>query len=188
MKDRKSSQPFTGITLQSERRAHPRFTLQVQVELHQDGSDVPMRLTTTDLSRGGCYVQTNMPLSVGTNVQLRLWLGHSSLDVRGRIVNLSSTVRKRHQVPQIRRRWREVANRLPRRSLLRLGSACGARHCRPPHLVWLLTLLWGLGVVLQPAIINQEAAIAFPILTIGSDNPFPIGTSVASISTYPLIL
>jgi hypothetical protein len=86
MKERKSSQPFTGITLQAERRSHPRFALQVQLELHEEGSDVPIRLTTTDLSRGGCYVQTNMPLAVGIRVYLRLWLGHTALRIKGRIV------------------------------------------------------------------------------------------------------
>jgi hypothetical protein len=60
--------------------------LQLQLELHEEGNDVPIRLTTTDLSRGGCYVQTSMPLAVGTRVYLRLWIGHTPLKIKGRIV------------------------------------------------------------------------------------------------------
>ena len=39
-----------------ERRRYPRYSVQVQLELREDGNDVPMRANTTDLSRGGCYV------------------------------------------------------------------------------------------------------------------------------------
>ena len=69
-----------------ERRHFPRHPVQVQIELHQEGSDVPLRLETTDLSRGGFYVQLMMPLTVGTYVNARLWIDDYPIRVRGRVV------------------------------------------------------------------------------------------------------
>ena len=69
-----------------ERRRYPRYTVEVQVELCQEGSDVPMRLHTTDLSRNGCYVQLLIPLCVGTKVQATLWLDGYPIVIRGRVV------------------------------------------------------------------------------------------------------
>jgi c-di-GMP-binding flagellar brake protein YcgR len=69
-----------------ERRRFPRYSVQVQIELHQEGSDVPLRMETTDLSGGGCYIQLMMTLSVGTYVNATLWLDDSPVRVRGRVV------------------------------------------------------------------------------------------------------
>jgi hypothetical protein len=69
-----------------DRRIHKRYTVQVQVELRQLGSDVPMRLVTTDLSRGGCYVQMMMQLALGVRVRMTLWLDGSAVKVRGVVV------------------------------------------------------------------------------------------------------
>ena len=51
-----------------------------------EGSDVPMRLQTTDISRNGCYIETRMPCSVGTKIEAKFWLGETRIQVRGRIV------------------------------------------------------------------------------------------------------
>jgi hypothetical protein len=69
-----------------DRRRHPRFSTQVQIEIHQEDNDVPMRLETTDLSRGGCYVQLLIPLSVGTRVHLTLWLDGYPAVIHGLVV------------------------------------------------------------------------------------------------------
>ena len=71
---------------QPERRRYPRYTVHVQVELRQEGNDVPMHLETTDLSRNGCYVQLLIPLSVGIRVQATLWLDGYPVVIRGRVV------------------------------------------------------------------------------------------------------
>ncbi len=72
--------------LQSERRRFPRHTVQVQIELHEEGSDVPLRTETSDLSRGGCYVQLMTTFPVGTYVNATLWLDDSAVRFRGRVV------------------------------------------------------------------------------------------------------
>jgi hypothetical protein len=79
-------QPPDPAVAQDERRVHPRHSVQVQLELKQEGSDVPMRLTTSDLSRNGCYVEMIAPLSVGIRVQATLWLGEERVRVRGCVV------------------------------------------------------------------------------------------------------
>lgn len=68
-----------------ERRRYPRYSVQVQIELREDGSDVPIRANTTDLSRGGCYVELMMPLPVGTNITATLWVNNCSVRMRGRV-------------------------------------------------------------------------------------------------------
>ncbi len=84
--DRPDQQPSTSPLPRPERRRYPRYTVEVQIELRQEGSDVPMRLHTTDLSRNGCYVQLLLPLSVGTKVQATLWLDGYPVVMRGRVV------------------------------------------------------------------------------------------------------
>jgi PilZ domain len=79
-------QPSGGPVPQSERRHFPRHAAQVQIELHQEGTDVPLRLVTTDLSRGGCYIQLMMPLPTGIYVNATFWLDDSPILVRGRVV------------------------------------------------------------------------------------------------------
>ena len=69
-----------------DRRLHPRYSVNVQVEVRQDGCDVPMRLETTDLSRGGFYVQLMIPLSVGIRLRATLWIDGCPVVVRGLVV------------------------------------------------------------------------------------------------------
>ena len=76
------SQP-TSQAPKIDRRASPRHTVSVQIEIRVEGDDVPMRLETTDLSRGGCYVQIMIPLSVGLRVQAKLWLDGTPIVIRG---------------------------------------------------------------------------------------------------------
>jgi len=78
----RSTAPLTA----PDRRRHPRYTVQVQIELHQEGDDVPMRLATTDLSRTGCYIELMMPFPVGTPLHVTLWLDESPIAIKGRVV------------------------------------------------------------------------------------------------------
>lgn len=75
-----------AATPQIERRRYPRYPAQVQIELQEKGKDVPLRMETTDLSRGGCYVQLVSALQVGTYVNSTLWIDGSPVRVRGRVV------------------------------------------------------------------------------------------------------
>src|SRR5260370_17378952 len=53
----------SGSTLtERDRRLCPRYTLQVQIELHQQGSADPLQLQTTHLTPPACHVQIPTPL------------------------------------------------------------------------------------------------------------------------------
>lgn len=54
------------------RRAFTRMRLSVPVEIETEGSDVPIRGATSDLSLGGCYIETMFPLPIGTVLNLKL--------------------------------------------------------------------------------------------------------------------
>jgi len=84
--DSLKAQPSTPAAFEQDRRLHDRYTVQVQIELRAEGVDAPMRLETTDLSLGGCYVQLLMPLSVGNRVRVTLWLDGCSIVIHGRVV------------------------------------------------------------------------------------------------------
>ncbi len=43
-------------------------------------------METSDLSRGGCYVQLMMPFPIGTYVNVKLWIDGTAIRVRGRVV------------------------------------------------------------------------------------------------------
>jgi c-di-GMP-binding flagellar brake protein YcgR len=79
-------QLLSQVVAPPDRRRDPRHSVQVQIELREEGSDIPLRMNTTDLSRGGCYVELMMTLPVGTNVTATVWLSNCSVRIRGRVV------------------------------------------------------------------------------------------------------
>jgi hypothetical protein len=79
-------QPSTPVLIDHDRRHFPRYTVNVQIEVHLEGNDVPMHLETTDLSRGGCYVQLMMALPLAARIHATLWLDDCPIVVRGRVV------------------------------------------------------------------------------------------------------
>lgn len=79
-------QPFRQVDAPPDRRRDPRHSIKVQIELREDGGNVPLRMNTADLSRGGCYVELMMPLPVGAAVTATLWFNDCSVHVRGRVV------------------------------------------------------------------------------------------------------
>ncbi|MGA7847789.1 MAG: PilZ domain-containing protein [Terriglobales bacterium] len=80
------AQPSSAAPPEPDRRRHTRYTVQVQIEIHLDGSDIPIRLETTDLSRGGCYIRLVTPLSVGIGLHATLWLDGCPIVIRGLVV------------------------------------------------------------------------------------------------------
>ena len=78
--------PSTTALTASDRRLHRRYTVQIQIEVQREGSDVPLRLETTDLSRGGCYIHLSPQLPVGVRVQATLWLDGYPAVFRGLVV------------------------------------------------------------------------------------------------------
>ncbi|MGA3195269.1 MAG: PilZ domain-containing protein [Terriglobales bacterium] len=69
-----------------DRRLSPRYTVQIPIDLRKEDTAGLLRLETTDLSRGGCYVHLAKTLVLGTYVQATLWLDSCPVCVRGRVV------------------------------------------------------------------------------------------------------
>jgi len=72
--------------VEPDRRLHPRYTVQVPIDLRQEGTTTSLYLETTDLSRGGCYVHLIKTLVLGTYIEAILWLDNCPVQVRGRVV------------------------------------------------------------------------------------------------------
>lgn len=62
------------MTNQQERRQYPRVKVSVPVEIHVEGAASPIRGATSDLSVGGCYIETMFPSPVGTTLDLKLYI------------------------------------------------------------------------------------------------------------------
>src|SRR5690242_16320968 len=61
-----------------DRRGFVRSKIRVPVELQVEGA-VPVRGATSDLSAGGCYIETMFPYSVGTILDLKVQLENTLL-------------------------------------------------------------------------------------------------------------
>jgi c-di-GMP-binding flagellar brake protein YcgR len=72
--------------LPPERRRYLRIQVAVQIEIRPEGTNVPMRLETSDLSLGGCYVEMALTLDVGTKLDIVLWLDQQKVSTRAVVV------------------------------------------------------------------------------------------------------
>jgi PilZ domain-containing protein len=55
-----------------ERRNDQRVKAKIPVEIYLEGSDLPLRGATSDLSLHGCYIETVFPFPLGTLLDLKL--------------------------------------------------------------------------------------------------------------------
>lgn len=70
-----------------ERRRYRRVRFAMPIELHAEGAAAPIRLQTTDISAGGCYVEMGFTLAEGTRLEAVMWLGDRKLAVKGVVVS-----------------------------------------------------------------------------------------------------
>jgi c-di-GMP-binding flagellar brake protein YcgR len=87
-----SSQSGKGVRMSEERRKHSRLKVRVPVELRSEASEAPTRAETADLSLGGCYIEMLFTLEIGTELDVTLRLGDSTLLAVGRVVTCDRTV------------------------------------------------------------------------------------------------
>jgi c-di-GMP-binding flagellar brake protein YcgR len=87
--------------MQPERRRHVRLKVRVPVELQPEGSDVPMRTETTDLSEGGCYVEMRFTFASGTKLELTLQIDGTLLASATVVTSQANTEERRAQSDQI---------------------------------------------------------------------------------------
>ncbi len=77
--DAANRRSFVGNGPDHDRRVAPRYACDIGVQVGQPGSDMKLWSRCTDISEGGCYIDTNNPLAVSTNFQLTLFLGDDNL-------------------------------------------------------------------------------------------------------------
>jgi c-di-GMP-binding flagellar brake protein YcgR len=75
-----------------EKRKHSRVKVRVPVELQPEGSETPIRAETSDLSLGGFYIEMVFTLEIGTQLDIALQIGDSTLLALGKVVTCDRTV------------------------------------------------------------------------------------------------
>lgn len=81
--------PIQGATISvapANKRRFPRHKISLPLELRDERIGTPMRINATDVSGNGCYVETIMPLPVGTVLRAEFFLDAER-------VNISAVVR-----------------------------------------------------------------------------------------------
>jgi CheY-like chemotaxis protein len=68
-----------------ERRQQPRYQCSLGAEVSRAGSTIQQRCAVSDVSVGGCYVQTSEPLPVGTAIEIVLRTQDLKLRLRGKV-------------------------------------------------------------------------------------------------------
>ncbi|HYM74719.1 MAG TPA: diguanylate cyclase [Candidatus Dormibacteraeota bacterium] len=66
-----------------DRRAHPRMKCRVTIEVQTDVGGVPLFANLTDISMGGCYVETSTILAPGSKIKLSFSMDDASLSAEG---------------------------------------------------------------------------------------------------------
>jgi hypothetical protein len=76
--------PIQGATvsvLPSNRRRWPRHKISFPIELRDERINTPMRINATDVSGNGCYVETILPLPVGTTLRADFYLENQHIKI-----------------------------------------------------------------------------------------------------------
>lgn len=80
----KSYLPLDGATVtiaSSNRRRWHRHKLSLPLELRDERVNAPMRINATDVSGNGCYIETMMPVPLGTVLRLDFWLDSEHINI-----------------------------------------------------------------------------------------------------------
>jgi len=64
---------------QDNRRKFARHKISFPLELRDERVNTPLRVNATDISGNGCYVETVMPLNVGTALRVDFWIEEEKL-------------------------------------------------------------------------------------------------------------
>lgn len=81
-----ATDPHAGGRRRLERRRHPRYPCDGGAEIRQQGVDSRIWARLTDISLGGCYLETMSPLPVLTYLNLALTLDEQRLQAKGQVV------------------------------------------------------------------------------------------------------
>jgi CheY-like chemotaxis protein len=68
-----------------DRRGEMRHPCRLGAEVYRNGSKAPQRCTLTDISSGGCYVETTEPIASGTQVEILVRTEEIRLKLSGKV-------------------------------------------------------------------------------------------------------
>ena len=80
----KSYLPLDGATVTisaSNRRRWHRHKMSLPLEIRDERVNAPIRVNATDVSGNGCYVESMMPLPMGTVLRVDVWLDSEHISV-----------------------------------------------------------------------------------------------------------
>lgn len=81
----KSYLPLQGATVAvlspGNKRRFPRHKISFPIELRDERVKTPMRINATDISGNGCYVETILPLPVGTVLRVDFYLQNEHINI-----------------------------------------------------------------------------------------------------------
>jgi hypothetical protein len=60
--------------------------VEVKIEVHLEGSAVPIRTKVADLTLGGCFVEMMFTLDIGTKLNIALWINDIKVSAEGIVV------------------------------------------------------------------------------------------------------
>jgi len=78
--------PMQGTTiavLPGNKRRWPRHKISFPIELRDERVKTPMRVSATDVSGNGCYVESIMPLPLGTVLRVEFFLDNQRMTITG---------------------------------------------------------------------------------------------------------
>jgi len=76
--------PLDGATVtiaDSNRRRWHRHKISLPIELRDERVNAPLRINASDVSGNGCYVESMMPLPLGTVLRVDFWLDAEHLNI-----------------------------------------------------------------------------------------------------------
>ena len=90
-----------------DRRAHPRMKCRVTIEMQATDAAVPIFANLTDISMGGCYVETSTILPAGSTIKLNFSMDNTSLWVEGVVARLDPGTGVAVQFREVNREGRD---------------------------------------------------------------------------------
>ena len=71
-----------------DRRTHPRLKCRVTIEVQTEAAEVPLFANITDISMGGCYIETSTIMAPGTQIKLAFSMDDANLWAEGIVARL----------------------------------------------------------------------------------------------------
>jgi diguanylate cyclase (GGDEF)-like protein len=71
-----------------DRRSHPRLKCRVTIEMQTEAGQVPVFANVTDVSLGGCFVETSTILAPGSKIKLNFSMDDATLSAEGVVLRL----------------------------------------------------------------------------------------------------